>query len=116
MAASIPTTVIPSAPFGGATSPTLQAANGGGDTMVPGPNSILVVKNADSASHTVTVTRVAPCSDGTSTPTHDIVVAVAAGTTANISVDSRYGRLSDGLAAVTYSAATSVTVGVLQAP
>jgi hypothetical protein len=112
MAASIPLQVVTKA---GITPASLQAATGGGDTMAPGPSNYLIVANGDSSPHTVTVTRVTPCSDGDSSPLHDIVVVVVNGTTRWIAVDARYGRTSDGLAAVTYSAATAVTVGAVQA-
>lgn len=96
------------------TTEALVAATAGGDTMVPGTRTFLKVNNASASAITVTITCQVPCSYGSGTPTHDLVVTVAAGAIRDIGfVDPvRFGRSSDGAAVISYSAVTSVTVGV----
>ena len=90
------------------TDPAFVAANGAGDKVVPGDTTYLHVKNASGVSVTVTITAVGLCSQGS---THNSVVAVPAGADRVIGpIGSRFAAVSDGLAAVTYSAVTSVTV------
>lgn len=93
------------------TVPTLVAASGGGDQVQPGDLVFLVVKNGDASSKTVTV--VVPGSEF-GQPRPDVPVVVAAGATEYI------GPLVHDLAdptthnvGISYSAVTSVTVGVL---
>jgi len=92
----------------------MVAATAGGDTMTPGTRVFLRVNNASGAAITVTITCQVPCSYGSGTPTHDLVVTVGAGTVKDIGyIDPvRFGRSSDGQAVISYSAVTSVTVGV----
>ncbi len=91
--------------------PTFAAASGGGDTIKPGDDLVLLVKNADSGSHSVTLVR--PGSEyGQANP--DVVVAVAAGTTAFVKVPREFAD-TDGLVHVTYTAVTSVTVALIRA-
>ena len=91
------------------TDPAFVAATGAGDKVVPGDTTYLHVKNASGVSVTVTITAVGLCSQGS---THSSVVAVPAGADRVIGpiTGSRFAAVSDGLAAVTYSAVTSVTV------
>src|SRR6266542_3565343 len=90
------------------TDPAFVAANGAGDKVVPGDTTYLHVKNASGVSVTVTITAVGLCSQGS---THNSVVAVPAGADRVIGpIGSRFAAVSDGLAAITYSAVTSVTV------
>lgn len=93
---------------------TLAPANGGGDKFQAGPGLMLRVKNGDSGSHNVTVARPVPCSMGFN---HDLVVAVAAGATEEIGPFPS-SEFADALGFVnlTYSAVTSVTVGVVHLP
>lgn len=96
--------------------PTYANASGGGDKVRPGPRTFLHVKNASGASITVTV-------DDTKTPTPegatgfdpDLKCVIAGGSEKMVGpiVEGRF-RGTDGLAAVTYSSATSVTIAVLK--
>lgn len=89
---------------------TMNAAAGGGDTvLVDRPGVYLLVRNADATSKTVTIVR--PYTTyGTADP--DIPVVI---TTLNFAVIGpipvEFGD-ANGLVAITYSAVTSVTVGV----
>lgn len=95
------------------TKPTYSAASGGGgDEFVPDLRTILHVKNGDGSSHSVTV--VTP---GTAfgEAIADDVVAIPAGEDRMIGPFDPSGFTgSDGLAAVTYSAVTGVTVAVIR--
>lgn len=92
---------------------TFAAAAGGGDTFLPTNNTWIEVINGSGAS--ITATIVTP---GTVTgqAVADIAVAVAAGTTRKIGPfpGSLVARASDGRADITYSAVTTVTVGVFE--
>jgi hypothetical protein len=91
--------------------PTFQAAAGGGDTATPGNNSFLVVKNGSGAS--VTVTLVVPGNDQFGNAKPDLAVAVAAATERYIPLrDAALADPTTGIVSITYSAVTSVTVGV----
>jgi hypothetical protein len=86
----------------------LVAAAAGGDTAEVGPTKFLVVKNADASSKTVTIATPGTVNgfaiaDGT--------YIVAASKEAVIPLGNVF-RGSTGVAAITYSAVTSVTVGV----
>lgn len=88
--------------------PAPVAASAGGDRVEVGPTNYLRVINGGGASITVTVDAVQACSQGFD---HDVSVAVPAGSTREIGpLNSRFASNVDGLAAVTYSAVTSVTV------
>lgn len=92
--------------------PTFAAASAGGDTITPGNNTFLVVKNGGGSSINVTVAVPGNDSFGNARP--DLVVAVANGTERYIPVSSnKIIDPSTGLVSVTYSAVTSVTVGVI---
>lgn len=90
----------------------LAAATSGGDDCQTGAGVLLVVKNADSASHTVTLATPQTV-DGDLTVS-DRAVAVAAGGTSLIPVTDRYKDPTTGRAAITYDAVTSVTVAVIR--
>lgn len=96
------------------TTPTYAAAAGGGDKVLPGPTTFIHVKNASGGSITVTVDSVAPCSQGAD---HNLVVAIGAGTERMVGplTADRYASATDGLAAVTYSGVTSLTVAAFAA-
>lgn len=102
--ALIPETV--SSNVGGVTG-ARAAANG--DTLVPGDAVDLVVNNASGGSVNVTITGKTPCNRGV---VHDLVVAVAAGTTKVIGPlpANWFADPVSGLATVNYSATASVTV------
>lgn len=90
---------------------TFAAAAGGGDKTKPGSGVFLFVRNGDASS--ITVTLVTPGVSFNNTAIADTVVTVPAGATWCIPVPMEYRNPSDGLASITYSAVTSVTVAVL---
>jgi len=83
------------------------AASAGGDSLETGPSIFLRVKTVGTAT-TVTVNSVALCSYGSD---HDLVVVVGTNTEVSIGpLSSRFANAVTGLADVTYSAVTAVTV------
>jgi hypothetical protein len=96
--------VLPSA------TPTLTAAAGGGDTATPGDASFLVVKNASGSPVNVTLAAYPDVTEyGAAIP--DLIVAVPA-TTGERWIGPLRGSIFGATVAITYSSATSVTVGV----
>lgn len=93
--------------------PSMQACSAGGDTYSPTSQTFLLVKNADGSSHTVTVITT-DVVFGQNLP--DIAVVVAAGTTALLGPydPGEVATPGTGLAAITYSAVTSVTIAAIQ--
>jgi hypothetical protein len=91
----------------------LVAAAGGGDTFVAEPGTFLRVKNADGSSKTVTV--VTPALSAGGNPIADPAIVVGA-TTGDVLIgpfgDEYKG--ANSIVSVTYSAVTSVTVGVFR--
>ncbi|MFI8531061.1 hypothetical protein ACIGMX_12510 [Streptomyces aquilus] len=108
--AALATTVVP---LTGATV-TYTAAAGGGDTCETGAGVLLLVKNGDASSHTVTLAT-PDVVDG-DLSVQDRAVTVAAGAERAIPVTSRYRNSSTGRAAITYDAVTSLTVAVIRVP
>ncbi len=95
-------------PSGTGTALAPVAAAGGGDRIPCGDKNFLYVKNGSGSSITVTVDSVTACSQGSD---HDLVVVVAAAAEVLIGpITSRYAATSDGLAAVSYSGVTTLTV------
>lgn len=94
--------------------PAYVAAAAGGDKAVPGPGSYLHVKNGSAGS--INVTLVTPGTVDGNLAVGDRVVAVGAGAESKIAVGNLYRDPADGLAAITYSAVTTVTVGSFRAP
>jgi len=93
--------------------PSFAAAAAGGDTAVPGDKTFLVVKNGGGSSINVTLAAFPDTSTyGTAIP--DPVIAVANGAEKWIGPlrGSSYANASTGLVNITYSAVTTVTVGV----
>jgi hypothetical protein len=89
------------------------AASAGGDKVRPGPNVFLEVNNGGGSPITVTVND--PNSRGpvgANAFDGDLVKSVAAGKLAYIGplTAERFADPSDGLAAITYSGVTTVTV------
>jgi hypothetical protein len=107
--AALSTTVVPLT--GAAVSYT--AAASGGDTCQTGQGILLLVKNGDSSSHTVTL-----ATPGTvhGLAIADRTVTVAAGAETAIPVTGDYRNASTGLASITYDGVTSVTVAVIRVP
>src|SRR4051812_43420173 len=88
--------------------PTFAAAAGGGDKCLPGAGTYLHIKNGGGGS--ITVTLVTPATVDT-LAVGDRAVAVGAGAEAKIAVpDTLYRDPADGLASITYSGVTTVTV------
>jgi len=94
----------------------LVAATGGGDSFLGTGKEIFVVNNASGGSVTVTFSTVvasAPDNWGVINAAHDLVQSVAAGKIAILGpVLLQRFRDANGNIQVTYSAVTSVTVGV----
>lgn len=86
----------------------LVAAAAGGDTTEVGPGKFLVVNNGDASSKTVTISTPGTASGF---DISDGSYVVAAGKVCIIPLSSVF-RGGSGRSAVTYSAVTSVTVGV----
>lgn len=93
--------------------PTYAACAAGGDTVAPGDNTFIHVKNASVGSLTVTVDSVAASSYGTDV---DLVVAIAAGAEKMIGPlpASRFAQASTGLVNITYSGVTTLTIGAFR--
>lgn len=107
--AALTTTVVPLT--GAAVS--FSAAAGGGDTCQTGTGVLLLVKNGDAASHTVTLTTPGTVNG---LAIADRTVTVAAGAQEAIPVTNDYRNPVTGRAAITYDAVTSVTVAVIRVP
>ena len=92
--------------------PTYAAASGGGDAMVADSTSFLHIKNG--AGSSMTVTLVTP---GTvdNLAVADRTITIAAGTDQMIAVpDIYYKDPTTGLASITYSSVTTVTVAAIR--
>lgn len=88
---------------------TFAAASGGGDTIAnPTSFDVLYVDNGSGAPIDVTIAVPGTEWNGVAKP--DTVVTVPAGDLFAVKLDERYA--SSGVAAVTYSSATTVTVAV----
>jgi hypothetical protein len=93
---------------------TMSAASGGGDTIVGGSTTALIVRNGDASSKTVTIVRPGT-TYGTADP--DIALVVPAGGLAIFGpIPSEFADPTDpaGGVDVTYSAVTSVTVAAVR--
>ena len=93
--------------------PTYASAAGGGDQAPVGEKLVLHVKNGDASSKTVTL-----ATPGTvaGLAVADAQQVIPADGEAFIPLKSVFRDPATGRAAITYSAATSVTVAVLQLP
>ncbi|WP_416976719.1 hypothetical protein [Streptomyces sp. T028] len=94
--------------------PTYAAASGGGDKVTPGPTTFLHVINGGGSSVTVTVATPGNFYAAVANP--DLTVTVGASGEQMIPIPQNpFGDPADsGLAAVTYSGVTSVTVAALR--
>lgn len=108
--AALPTHVVPLA--GLQLDAQLVAATSGGDDCQAGEGIFLAVKNADAASHTVTL-AVPATVDGDLTISSR-AVTVAAGKIELIPVTDRYRNTSTGRASITYDGVTTVSVAVIR--
>jgi hypothetical protein len=106
--ATIPTTVIGQA----GTAINFVAANSGGDACATGEDVKLLVKNGSGSSMTGTLGT--PGTVDGDLAIADRVVTVAAGATEGIKVTDRYRDPATGLAAITWSSVTTVTVAVIR--
>lgn len=91
---------------------TMNAASGGGDAVAAKDNGVLIVKNGDATSTTVTV--VTPGNDKYGVARPDVTFSVAAGATAVLGPFPK--DLVDPvthLVGLTYSKVTALTVGAL---
>ena len=87
----------------------LVAAAAGGDTFANDGRTFIHVKNGGASPITVTVPAVSRCSQG---QLHDVAVSVTNGTEKRIGPfpPSIYNNPTTGIASITYSAVTTVTV------
>jgi hypothetical protein len=88
------------------------AAASGGDKCVPGTDVKLLVKNG--AGSSVTVTLGTPGTVDGDLAIADRTMVVAAGAMDGIRITDRYRDPATGLASITYSSPTSVTVAVIR--
>ena len=96
--------------------PTYAAAAAGGDKVVPGPHTVLHVKNTGGSVVTVTIDDIKSATPAGATAFNPDVAVTVPATTG----DRLIGPLSaerftntDGLVAITYSGVTGVTVAAL---
>lgn len=94
--------------------PVFAAASAGGDKAITGPGAYLEVKNGGGSA--VTVTLATPGTVDGDLAVADRTVSVPAGGSRKVALPHLYRNPSDGLAAISYSAVTSVTVAVFRAP
>lgn len=96
------------------TAPSYAAASSGGDKAPVGSGLVLQVKNSDTASHTVTL-PIPETVDGQAVTSRTVTVpAAGSGGTMLIPLLDIYKQTSDGLAHLSYDAATDLTVAVFQ--
>jgi hypothetical protein len=98
--------------------PTFVAANAGGDTCaVPGGGAFIVAKNGSGAPITVTIADVQTPVPGGSAANNNSVVSVPAGAERWIALNpSRHLNPATGVANITYSGVTSLTVACINGP
>jgi hypothetical protein len=109
--ATLPTKVIPHAGLILASSDYVAAAVSGGDKAVTGSGLLLLVKNGDSVSRTVTL-AVPETVDSLAVTSR--AVPIPAGDEAFIPLLDLYKDPATGLASFTYDVATSLTVAVVR--
>jgi hypothetical protein len=96
--------------------PTFGAAAGGGDKVQPGDHTFIVVKNGGGSPITVTIddpTTQAPAGAAAFNPDASISVGNGSEKWIGPLPASRFAG-TDGLAAITYSGVTSVTVAAIR--
>lgn len=94
--------------------PTFAAASAGGDTVVPGDRTRLIVKNGGGSPVTVTI-PVFPATLATGMAQPALVVTVPASGESWIGPlnAASHANPANGLAAISYSGVTSVTVAAI---
>lgn len=97
--------------------PSYAAATAGGDAMSCGPGMFLHAKNGSGGSITVTIAIPSGASGYTNVSYTNTAVAIAAGAEKMIGpiVAPLYQDPTTGLATITYSGVTSLTVGAFNA-
>lgn len=95
--------------------PTLVAAEAGGDEFVNSGRDFIHIKNGDASPITVTVNSQTDCNQGVD---HDVEVVVPASTGEKFIGPFPKDRFDDAAnkVQITYSAVTSVTVGIVRLP
>lgn len=92
---------------------TFASAAGGGDTLKPEENGVLLVRNGDATATTVTV--VVPGSDKYGSARPDLTLSVAASATGAFGPFPKdLADPADGLIDITYSKVTSLTVAAVR--
>lgn len=91
---------------------TLSAASGGGDRAPIGNDLFLLIRNGSGSSMTVTLDATGVAFNASAVA--DTAIVVAAGAEVIVPLLRAYRSESDGLAGISYSLATSVTVAVVQ--
>jgi len=97
--------------------PAYAAAAGGGDRFTPGDRTFLHVKNGHSSSWTVTIAT--PRTDpGSGQAIADVAVVVPNAGERMIGPfpAPSFGAVADGLADITYTGVTALTVAVIDVP
>lgn len=93
---------------------TYAACTAGGDKVAPGPGVFLHVKNGSAGDITVTLDDPNSTSPAAATAFNpDVAVVVTAAEERFIPVPERFRNSVDGLAAITYSGVTSLTIAAL---
>ena len=93
--------------------PALTSAAGGGDTFTPGPNMFLEIVNGAGSPMTVTVAT-PPTVRGLAVADLSVVVTNGQRRFVRISPADMMADTSTGFGNLSYTSATSVTVGVFQ--
>lgn len=107
-------TVTPITKSGVDLTASLVSADASGDTVVSSSGLMFYAKNADTSSHTITISAPvssADCGNYGSVDIDDIVITLPANT-GEQSFTVPLGYASNGTISLTYDAVTSVTVGV----
>lgn len=95
--------------------PTLVAAEAGGDNFENSGRDFIHIKNGDAAAMDVTVDSQVDCNQGVD---HDVVVNIPASTGEKFIGPFPKDRFNDegGKVQITYSAVTGVTIGIVRVP
>lgn len=92
---------------------TFAAAAGGGDTVQVSGDTILIVRNTDGTTKTVTVVR--PGTEyGQANPDIAHVVAATTGVSVIGPIPTEFADPTTGVVSITYSAVTGVTVAAVR--
>jgi hypothetical protein len=107
-------TITPAEPAGTGTAVTFTNASGtgaGADVVATGGRKVvLLVRNTDASSHTVTLTGVVECSQG---GLHDTTVTVNATSSKAILISGAQVDTTDNTVDLTWSATTGMSAGAI---